>query len=121
MKVTDALMAAVEPYMDRRVSIYLPFQNGADTYGELIPGDVAVAGLSDLKCCIGDKVRRETNGISVSARVDTHETVVLLAGYYPTIIPRMRAQDDAGIMYDIDHVAHDQTRTVTELIVRLVA
>lgn len=87
-----------------------------------IEGDAAStwangAGLVDIPCAIGRAGGTERRGAAFVTDVATH--TILLAGYYPTITPAMRAVSGANT-YDILAVTSDPTSTVTALDVRQV-
>ena len=120
VKVTDALLAAVLPYMDRFVTLQ-DKTTTYDSFGEPVDAWLPVASLIHLQCAFGNKAQRELDSTYIAQyKVERHEVTILIAGYCPQAQPTMRAVDDEGVIYDINQVTFDQTRTVTELLVRRV-
>lgn len=106
--------------MDQLTSRFYPdlvtiqqYTGPQNSIGEEVKTWGAVAGLSDLPCAIGE------SGGSEPRRPDGIVAVspwrIAIAGYYPTIVPKMRAVVDGGSTYNILVVQVDSHHNMTAL------
>lgn len=88
-----------------------------DSYGAVTVTWATLAGHGALRCRVSPNRAVEIH--DAQGIYTVHSWTINLAGYYPTITPKMRATV-GGIVYDIETVQPDGNRQLTRLTVRIV-
>jgi len=88
-----------------------------DTFGQPQPAWIDFVGHVNLACSLAPSGGREVKRPDMTIAISTH--IVSMAGYYPTIIPKMRAVI-GGNTYDILTVEVDSRSKTTRLMMEIV-
>jgi len=88
-----------------------------DTYGQPQPVWADFAGHINIDCVIAPSGGKEAKRDDMTIAISTHK--ISLVGYYPTIIPKMRAVI-GGQTYEILTIEIDSRQETTRLMVEVV-
>lgn len=88
-----------------------------DASGQPIPAWSDLLGHTNITCLIQTTGGSETKATNQVYATATHE--ILLSGYYPQVVEKMRFVDTTGKIYDIQLVNHESFGMFTKLITRI--
>lgn len=115
--IHSGMLAHLSRFYSSTVTIETYGAENPDTFGQPQPVWANFAGHVNLACAIAPSGGREVKRPDMTTAISTH--IVSVAGYYPTIIPKMRAVI-GGQTYDILTVEVDSRSETTRLMLEIV-
>jgi len=90
-----------------------------NSFGEEVLTFEDLAGHVDIPCAVSPLSGGEVRGVELISEISGFR--VALEGYFPSIVPKMRAVIDGGVVFDIRHAEADSHHRTTYLTCEVVA
>jgi|GEM_PF-7076747 len=106
----------LEGYFDHKVTFFQPVK-GQDSTGQRTNTFVAVEGLIDVSCAVGDRMLSKVSTDQSSYGMKEPSTVVLISGHHPEIILGWKAIIDGNDNepYLVESRTPNQSADVSEI------